>query len=264
MCIITLPVQAHEFWIEPEAYTVDPGNPVTAMFRNGENFAGSALSFIPNRSERFDIVSGDTVTEVPARVGDNPAVNVADLPEGLLTILHETTDSTLTYREKEGRSGWERFVGFAEHKDLGDVAAAHVDRDLPQDMPTESYRRFAKALIAVGDGAGSDARRGLRTEFVALANPYVDDVSGGLPVQLFLDDAPKPDAQIEMFDKAPDGTVTVTLHRTDGEGRATLQVTPGHAYLIDSVTLLPLEPQAEGDPIWQTLWAALTLAIPQE
>lgn len=264
MCTLALPLQAHEFWIEPEDYTVDLGSSVTATFRNGETFAGSALSYIPGRSVRYDMVVGGEETEVPARLGDNPAFDVADLPDGLLTILHETGDQTLTYTPKDGRSGWERFVGFVEHKDMPGVIEAHDARGLSRDRPVERYRRFAKALVAVGEGAGEDAARGLRIEFVAQANPYTDDMSGGLPVQLFFDGAPNGDVQIEMFDKAPDGEVEITLHRTDAEGRATLPVTPGHSYLLDSVTALPLEVEVEGDPMWQTLWAALTFAVPQE
>lgn len=264
LCIIAAPAQAHEFWIDADDYAVPEGKSVVASFRNGELFAGSALSYIPNRSTRFDMVAGGETVEVPARIGDNPAFDVADLPEGLLTIIQETSDLKLTYTEKDGKTGWERFAAFAEHKDLGDVGAAQDARGLPREDPVEQYRRFAKALVAVGDGAGEDARRDLRVEFVVGANPYTDDVSGGLPVQLFFEDAPRADAQIEMFDRAPDGSVEVTLHRTDAEGRATLPVTPGHEYLLDSVTLLPLEVAAEGDPMWQTLWAALTFAVPGE
>jgi len=95
-------------------------------------------------------------------------------------------------------------------------------------------------------------------------NPYTDDTSGGLPVQVFFDDAPKANAQIEMFDRAPDGVVEVTIHRADADGRAVLPVTAGHEYLLDSVTLLPLEPENEGAPIWWSLWAALTFAVPEE
>lgn len=263
MCIFAAPVQAHEFWIEAEDYTVASGEPVIASFRNGQEMSGSALSYIPRRSVLFDMVVDGKVVEVPSRIGNNPAFNVAGLPDGLLTILHETTDTDLTYTEKDGRSGWERFAAFVEHKDLGDVAAEHEARGIPQENPGERYSRFAKALVAVGDGAGEDMRRGLRTEFVIGANPYVDDLSGGLPVQLFFEDAPKADAQIEMFDKSPDGSVEITLHRTDIEGRATLPVEVGHEYLLDSVTILPIEPAAEGDPAWQTLWAALTFAVPE-
>ncbi|UWQ18386.1 DUF4198 domain-containing protein [Jannaschia sp. M317] len=258
LCILAAPLQAHEFWIEPEAYTVATGETVKATFRNGQEFKGSNLSYIPSRSARFDMVTGDTVQPVPARMGDNPAVAIDTAPEGLLTVLQETTEQRLTYKE------WVKWVNFAEHKDFTEVLEAHRARGLPDEGFREAYLRFAKALIAVGDGAGEDSARGMRVEFVAGANPYTDDLSGGLPVQILFDGAPKANAQIEMFEKAPDDSVTVTLHRADAEGRATLPVRPGHEYLLDSVTILPLEPEAENDPVWLTLWAALTFGVPQE
>ncbi|CUH39430.1 Nickel uptake substrate-specific transmembrane region [Jannaschia seosinensis] len=257
MCITGGAVQAHEFWIEAEDYTVDPGATVTASFRNGEELSGAALSYIPGRSSRFDMVVDGVMRPVPARIGDNPAFAVPDLPEGLLIVIHETTDRFVTYQE------WEKWVSFTEHKDIAAGQTEHVARGLPQEGFRESYRRFAKALIAVGEGAGEDRAFGLRTEFVAEANPYTDDLSDGLPVRILLDGAPKAGAQIELFDKDADGGVTVTLHRADAEGRAVLPVRAGHEYLLDSVTLLPLEPEASDDPVWRTLWAALTFAVPE-
>ena len=258
LCILASPLQAHEFWIQPETYAVDAGGPVTASFRNGQFFEGSALSYIPGRSDRFDMISGDTVSPVPARMGDNPAVQLPEAPDGLLTILHETDDMSLTYTE------WVKWENFAKHKDFTFVLEEHRARGLPETGFKESYRRFAKALVGVGGAEGSDAARGLRVEFVAGANPYTDDLSAGLPVQILFDGAPKADAQIEMFERAPDGTVDVTLHRADAEGRATLPMKAGHEYLLDSVTILPLEPEKDGDPVWETLWAALTFAVPGE
>ncbi len=256
LCMFAAPLQAHEFWIDAADYTVPAGTPVVAAFRNGEFFKGSSLSYVPNRSTRFDLVAGGAIFPVPARVGDNPAFDVADLPAGLLTILHETTDQIVTYTD------WAMWVRFTEHKDFAYAQADHIDRGLPQDTFRERYRRYAKALVAVGDGAGADARHGLRTEIVAELNPYVDDVTDGLPVQVFLDDAPVRQAQFEMFEKDAQGEVVVTIHRADGEGRAVLPVSAGHEYLIDSVRIYPLEPAAAGDPVWMTSWASLTFAVP--
>lgn len=258
MCIFAGPLQAHEFWIQAQDYTVTTPDAVVASFRNGQNFNGSALSWIPNRSARFDMITGGDVRPVPARIGDNPAFGVEGVPEGLLTVVHETSNQSLTYSE------WAKWVAFTEHKDFTFVLDEHRARGLPEEGFREAYRRFAKALIAVGDGAGADQARGLRVEFVAGANPYTDDLSDGLPVQILFEGAPKADAQIEMFDRAPDGEVTVTLHRADADGRATLPVQAGHEYLLDSVTILPLEPEEENDPVWYTLWAALTFAVPEE
>jgi hypothetical protein len=247
--------QSHEFWIDPVAFEVAPGEAAVAHLRVGTEFEGSTQSYLPRNFERFDIVSGARVIPVDGRLGDIPALDMPDMPEGLAVVVHQTTERELTWSE------WERFVGFVDHKDLGPIAEMQAARGLDQVDVREGYTRFAKSLIAVGDGAGADRRVGLRTEIVALANPYTDDVSGGLPVQVWLDDAPRADVRVELFDRAPDGSVTITLHRTDADGIALLPVEPGHVYQADTVTLEPVDPEAEGDPEWSTLWANMTFAV---
>ena len=234
-------------------------------FRVGEAFVGSGYSFLPTRSARLDVVTGAGSAPLPARAGDSPAVTVGGLPEGLVAIVHETTESDLTWTDKPDRTGWERFVTFAEHKDAAEAVAAHEAAGLPREGVTEGYVRYAKALLGVGEAAGADRATGLRTEIVALANPYTDDLSGGLPVRVLLDGAPRAGAQVELFAQAPDGTVTVTTHPADGEGVAVLPVAAGHVYLADSVAFEegPGFGGSEG-PMWRTLWAALTFAVPAD
>jgi uncharacterized GH25 family protein len=258
LCILATPLQAHEFWIEAEDFTVAPGGTVTATFRNGEEMSGSALSYVPRRSERLDYIADGPVAPIPAQVGDNPAIVMEDLPEGLVTLIHETAEQTVTYTE------WAKWVRFTEHKDFAWGQQAQLERGLPREGFREAYLRFAKALVAVGDGRGADAWRGMRVEFVAEANPYVDDLSDGLPVQLLFEGEPKADAQIEMFARDSSRAVEVTLHRTDSDGRAILPLRPGVTYLLDSVTLLPIESQSDSDSAWLTLWAALTFAVPTD
>ena len=252
-----LPATSHEFWIDPEAFQVSGDTPLEARLRVGQSFNGSSLSYLPRNFTRFEVAQGDTLTEVTGRFGDNPALNISGMEDGLVVVLHETTDSTLTYNE------WDRFVRFAEHKDFADIEARHLARGLPMDSFIEVYSRHAKSLMAYGSGAGVDQEYGLRTEFVALANPFTDDLSDGFPVLVLLEGEPRADAQVELFDRAPDGEVTVTLHRTDEDGHALLPVEPGHVYLADAVTLLPYESDLEGAPVWQTLWASLTFMVPE-
>ena len=249
---------AHEFWIEPLEFQVSSGAEVQARLRIGQDFEGVSASYLPRNFTRFDVVAGGELRPVEGRLGNNPAMGVAGLPDGLAVILYETTGNTLTYDE------WAGFLRFAEHKDFGDIAARHDARGLPRDGFREAYTRHAKSLVAIGGGAGQDTEFGLRTEIVALANPYTDDLTGGFPVRVLLEGAPRPDVQVELFDRAPDGSVTVTLHRTDADAIAVLPVDPGHAYLVDAVTLLPLQDDAEAGPVWESLWASLTFAVPGE
>ena len=254
--LTAIPSAAHEFWIDPHDFSVAPGAPLVADLRVGQDFEGTALSYIPRNFSRFDLASGDQTTPVEGRLGDRPALNIDGLSEGLAIILYETTDSFVSYDD------WTRFVGFVEHKDFPDTLARHAARGLPEVDFTESYTRHVKSLIAVGRGAGQDRAFGLRTEFVALANPYTDDLSAGFPVQLLHDGAPRADVQVELWDRAPDGTVTVTLHRTDSTGHALLPVASGHVYMVDAVAMLETEPEAPRNAVWHSLWAALTFEVP--
>lgn len=245
---------AHEFWLEPVAYQVDAGENLTVRLKNGEEMEGTTLSFFPRSIARFDVVMDGTARAVDSRMGDNPALDAPAPDEGLAIVVHETTPSFVTYRE------WAKFQKFADHKDFPDWRAEHEARDYPEPPFKERYTRHAKALIAVGDGAGVDAPLGLLTEFVALTNPYAPDFDGQMQVQVLLRGAPRPDAQVEVFDRAPDDSVTVTLHRTDASGVASIPVQPGHEYLFDAVVLEPIaNPE---DAVWDTFWAALTFAVP--
>lgn len=248
---------AHEMWIEPLDYTVAVDGRLEARLVNGQHFDGGEVAYFSDRVARFEVITGGNATTVTPRLGDRPALNLAAPAEGLAVVVYQSSGDRLTY------DNYAVFARFAEHKDFDGIHRRHHDRGLPDADFTEFYTRYAKALIAVGDGAGADARAGLETEIVARANPYTDDLSGGLPVQVFLGDAPRADVQVELFDKAADGTVRITYHRTDAEGIAVLPVQPGHSYLVDAVVIRePDAALAATGAVWETLWAALTFAVP--
>lgn len=229
-------------------------------FKNGQEFEGNTLSYFDRSSASYLMVAGDQQTPITPRAGDRPALNVAaPARDALVTVVHETTAQYLTYRE------WEKFLKFVDHKDFSDAVATHEARGWPKDTFRERYSRHVKTLIAVGDGTGSDQTVGLATEFTALTNPYAPDFDGEMNVLLTYDGAPRADAQIEVFDRAPDASVTITLYRTDDRGIAIIPVTPGHSYLFDAVVLRPAADalETEKSPLWETFWAALTFAVPQ-
>lgn len=252
--VFTTPVIAHEFWVEPQEYQVENGGKLLANLRNGQKFKGSKLAYFDSNIARFDTYLNGDIAPVTGRMGDIPALDMVVDGDGLLVIVHQTTPSTLKY------ATWEKFQAFADHKDFTNMRARHDARGLPEADFSETYTRHVKTLVGIGTSQGQDLNTGLETEFIALANPYTDDVSLGFPVQLLYQGAPRSDAQIELFDRAPDGSVTIHLYQTDASGQATVQVTSGHTYLLDAVVL---RDAAETDQsVWETLWAALSFAVP--
>lgn len=240
-------------------YTVDVQTTVEAFLVNGEEFGGSRIAYFPNRFVRFTLTHEDVTAPVISRIGNAPALQMAALGDGLHIAAYQSTAATLTYED------WERFQRFVDHKAFGNVRAEHDARGLPDADFVEVYIRFSKSLIAVGEGAGADERVGLETEIVALANPYTDDVSAGLPVQVWYGDEVRAGAQVELFAKAEDGSVEITLHTTDADGIALLPVQSGFSYMADAVVLrVPSAELSEANrgAVWETLWANLTFAVP--
>lgn len=245
---------AHEYWLSPHHAQVAVGEDIRADIRNGDRFRGPTFPFFPGQSARFDILRNGKTQRYSGTPGDHPAFQTSASEPGLWVLVHETAPSRITY------ASWADFEKFLTHKDMPQARARHVARGLPASGFSEVYTRHVKALIGVGSAEGADQRTGMETEFLALTNPYTEDLSEGVLVGLLYRNAPRADAQIELFQRAPDGTVSITIHRTDNRGLARLPVLPGHDYLLDAVVL---RPASEEDPaVWETLWAAMTFSTP--
>jgi hypothetical protein len=259
LTFLATPLNAHELWLEPLNYQISAESNLEAAIVNGQEFAGTRLPYLPQRYKHFTVFGSGQNALVGGRPGDTPALNMSVLGDGLHVVVYQSTPSVIAYEE------WEKFQKFVNHKDLGDARAISEANGWPLEGFSEVYTRFSKTLIAVGSADGADLRAGLLTELVALNNPYVDDLSEGLRVQLFYGQGVRANEQVELFAKAPDSTVTITLHRTNDEGIATLPVQAGYAYMVDAVVLreASAELAAERDAIWETLWANLTFAVPE-
>jgi hypothetical protein len=254
----TADAQAHEFWISPQSYMVDAAARIIADIRVGQNFIGNDLAYLPFALTRFDLVSARETRAMGGRLGDIPAIDTeAPAAAGLVTIAVATTGTTVEYKDMD------MFATFLESKGLEEFIDQHRARGLPEAGFIEFYRRFAKSLVAVGDGAGEDSPLGLEAEIVAGANPYADDVSGGLEVEVLYRDAPRAGAELHVFARDAAGEVTHTTVLTDTDGRASVPVTAGSEYLLDTVVMRPAPPSGEADaPVWQSLWASLTFMVP--
>ncbi|PHP29065.1 DUF4198 domain-containing protein [Limimaricola cinnabarinus] len=258
LALLSTPVAAHEFWIEPLEWQIAADDMVRAELVNGDRFEGIRYAFLPQRFESFTLHANGAQRPVEGRLGARPALEMPAPAEGLLVAAYVSEPSVLTY---DDRAVFDRFV---DHKDLGAVAEDHAARGLPEVGFKEAFTRYSKALIGVGDAEGSDTRLGLATELVALDNPYTGALAEGLRVRLFMGDAPRAKAQVELFARDAEGAVELTLHRTDAEGVAVLPVEAGHDYLASAVVLR--EPSAtlaeETGAVWESLWAALSFAVP--
>ncbi len=247
---------AHELWLDSKQFQPPEGEKVEIELRNGQNFKGINLSYFNNRTKRFFWMQNGARQDVRSRSGDVPAMSVAIDDEGLIVVVYESTPSILTY------NSWEKFANFINHKDFPDAKNSHTNRGLPLKGFKEQYHRYSKTLVARGHGKGSDRNFGLETEFVAQTNPYVDDLEAGFRAQLWYGKKPRKNAQVEIFERDPEGAVVTFYLRTDLHGRVTIPVKAGFDYLLDAVVLRESMPETHDGAVWESLWAAMTFSVP--
>ena len=251
--------QGHEYWIDPEKHQIGPDEDIVAAIRVGQNYKGSSFAYLPHQFRRFEFAFGGTIHPISARIGDRPAVTMEAPGEGLVVLIHETTWVTLTYSE------FQKFEDFVTHKGADWTLETHAARGLPQKGFDEVYSRYAKSLVGVGGSQGRDTAVGLEVEIVALENPYTGEMADGFDALVLYRGEPWAEAQVEIFEKPPDGEVAVSTLMTDSEGRVTVPVKPGHRYMLDAVVLR--EPSANlaeaTGAVWESLWANLTFEVPE-
>ncbi|MEK9965478.1 MAG: DUF4198 domain-containing protein [Rhodospirillaceae bacterium] len=256
-CMLVSPAVAHELWIEPKDYQLRTADNIVAHIKNGENFEGIQLTYLPTDFAHFVILGANQGAVVTSRLGDRPAVDQAAPASGLNVIVYETEPRTISY------DSFEKFEAFAMNHGVGDIAAKHSARGLSSGPLEEVYTRYSKALVSVGAARGDDRRIGLEAELVALDNPYLPNDARHVRVQLFLQGAPLPNSQVELYAKGSLGEVKASTHRTDADGVAMLPIEPGFDYMANAVIFRPPHERHRGtDAVWATLWANLTFAVP--
>ena len=257
LMLLGTPAEAHEFWIEARDYTIAPGEPVVADIKVGQELKGNTYAFNPRRHRRFGIVTESGETEVGSRIGDKPAVSQPVEEEGLAIVVHETTDTELTYKDRG------TFETFVTYEGLDGALERHAERGLPDDGFKELYSRAAKALVKVGEGGGTDRALGLPIEVVVEGDPYASPLPEVLPVRVIYGGEPMAGAQLNVFHRPVDGDEgTLEPLRLDAEGRVEVPVAPDRVYLLNVVKLR--EPSAEkaGETgaVWESLWGSTTFS----
>ncbi|MDJ0958435.1 MAG: DUF4198 domain-containing protein, partial [Arenicellales bacterium] len=249
--LFPLSAVAHEFWIEPTRYRLEPSEKIVANLRVGQYFKGNTFSFVPEKFVEFSVIDASGKRPVNGRLGDLPAVNEPSLRTGLHILVHHSTVNTLTY------SDFTKFERFARKEGNAWLLDAHKQRGLSRSNVTEAYTRYAKALVLVGNDDGQDEWVGMPFEIVTETNPYADSSSGAIFVRLLWNGRGMADKQVSIFRKHGGCEATRTTVLTDTEGRASIPREPGGRFLLNSVHVVESPAGSLNTrTMWQSFWAS--------
>ncbi len=214
-------VDAHEFWLQPNAFVLAPESSVSVTVRIGENLEGQPFPFDP-RAYRSAMWSG------PAQ-----AVELSGLPSraeftglpaygaGLHSLTVSSFEQSLTYRDQNDLLHFLKSVG---QKDLLMSAAG---QGLPRKQIRERYMRSSKVIVHFGPVTGADTRVSKGREWVALDDGFV----------LFDHERVAEEQEVQIYCKTrnDDHPVIRQNIRTRRDGRISPDLPPNATCLLNAV-----------------------------
>ncbi len=267
--LLSQPLAAHDFWIEPTVFSARPGESVGVKLRVGERLVGDPLPLMPLRINQFIADEGGERRSVEGRFGADPAGVVRVNKAGLLIVGYFSRPSLVELPA-------DKFNTYLAEEGLDAVAALRAQRRQTDAPSRELFSRCAKSLLRAGEGSGKrsggntdmqgDHPLGFPLELVAERNPYAPYASvtsaaagGGqeFSFRLIFQNRPLAGAQVAALNTR--NPTERQVARTDGEGRVRLHLQPGGMWLIKAVHMI--EAPAGSGADWTSYWASLTFEM---
>lgn len=255
------PALAHDFWLQPDDYHVEPGARVSTDLLVGHGVDRSSWgqtaarvrvikSVGPNGAER------DLRPTLALRSANDQALATTFDAPGVHMLVLESSPAVSELPAP-------RFAMYLREEGLTPIAALR-ERAGATNPGRELYSRRAKALVRVGEGASGAAHVlrpvGLDLEIVPERDPYVVPPGERLPLRVFYAGRPLDGALVKLVDLDADEK-PFAMARTDATGRVAFDVPREGAWLVNVVWSRPLVGDSRAE--FETVFSSLTFGWPE-
>ncbi len=259
LLVSALPLSAHDHWVAPASFHAAAGERIDLRLCVGHPSQFEEQIRDPRRIVRFDAVRFDALgpkgtKAVPGVDGKSPAGIFRTQDTGLHWLVFQ---SNYAFVEIEPA----KYAQYLKDEGLEEIQGERERRDESALPGRDSYARFDKALVCIGDAPASGFERalGMPIELVPETNPFTWTSGAELVLRLELDGKPRAGQQVKLMHlTAP---FTILLARTDEQGRVRFQPEETGGWVASTVyqRRASAEQKLEGD--WEGLWASLALEL---
>jgi uncharacterized GH25 family protein len=244
---------AHDFWIEPTAFTPETGSIVGIRARVGDGFLGDPVPRDASLLEELVVEDASGRRPVIGRDGSDPAGLLRVVTPGLHVVGYLGKPSRVELTPA-------KFDTYLQEEGLQRVAATRARLKQSGATVRELFTRCAKTLVLLGAPKADHRDRllGCPFEMVAERNPYAIDPGQALPIRLTYQGQPLEGALVVAMNRRR-ASEKVSA-RSDRDGRVRLVLPAGGAWLIKAVHMVPAPVDSGAD--WASFWASLTFELP--
>jgi len=249
--LASAPLRAHDFWIEPSSFLLQPGQKIAVRLRVGEQFVGQPVPRLPELTMRLAEV-GPRELPLPGVPNTDPAGFFSSTVPGVHTLIYES-----------GRSPVEldaaKFEAYLAKEGLERIQQLRARRGESASSAKEVFSRCSKAFVSVRGAAPpfKDHATDLPLELIAESSPFSLSSAKNLRVRLLFRGKPLAGAKVTAFSRHnPQHEV---VGRTDAQGRTLLSLDSADAWLVKAVHMVEAPPETGAQ--WESFWAALTFEV---
>ena len=239
---------AHELWLEPINFKFNNNEVSKIHIKVGQNFNGSPFGYYDPNKKNLYLENKNKVINLPQRDGNFPAIQTLILDKGFHILNYETNYEFLKYESIE------KFEDFLKEQNFEST----LNKFDKNKLPTESYRRFAKALMTNGNKSFFIQKPKLDFEIIALTSPYnlKEEI---FEFQLFEKGNPLENWQITIFSRDEENSYKEIV-KTNPNGVGKIRIFENRTYLLSAVKLDKANyiEKLKYKSDWFSLWASLT------
>jgi hypothetical protein len=250
---VTVPLVAHDFWIEPTTFAPEVGKVIGVRARVGDGFLGDPVPRDPALLDQLIVEDGSGRRPLVGHDGDDPAGLLRVTAPGLHVIGYLGKPSRVELSA-------DKFNTYLKEEGLDAVVAARASMNHGGSAARELFTRCAKTLVLVGAATPRQHDRvlGCPFELVAERNPYVMEPGQALPLRVAYEGRPIKGALVVAMNRKRASEKIKA--RSDENGRVRLTLPSGGAWLIKAVHMVPAPVSANAD--WASFWASVTFDLP--
>ena len=254
-------VAAHDFWVQPNEYRVDPDALTSMTLQVGHGRFRQRSPIPAQRIIRFWAIAPEgAVADLRGRLRLGRPAEDADFrlkKPGTYVLLLQTDDHAQSHLPSI------RFNDYLKVEGLTPALEQRARLHLMDADGSERYSRCAKSIVQVGPlGAGSQSQvtkpMGLPLEIVPEVSPYGVPRSGTLPVRVIYAGRPLAGALVKLTNLEHDASPLEVI-LTDHEGRATFTVPGSGRWLLNVIWTKPLPASEEAD--FETVFSSLSFGF---
>jgi len=252
IALLSVPLAAHDMWIEPTTFFPQPGEIVSLRLRVGQDLLGDPLLLDPSLVNQFVVKDGDGIRPVVRRDGRDPAGLVRLAAPGVHVIGYRSNPSAIEIPA-------DTFNQYLKEEGLDGVSAQRASRNETHAPAREIFSRCAKSLVFSGAAANAEGDRplGFTLELVAERNPYGMRADQDLPVRLTYENRPLAGALVVAINRL--NPAEKLSARTTADGRVRFKLRRDGMWLIKAVHMVPAPQGAQAE--WASFWASLTFEM---